>query len=82
MRLAGNIYTGPLTDDTWLVLKTAWKRGGIALQCDLARQYSIELALCASQGWVSTVDPDGKSYRNRWRITSSGLTMLKHKDMT
>ena len=77
-----NIYAGPLSDDTWLVLKHAWKHGGISLQCDFARQNAIELALCASQGWISTVDPDGKAYRNRWRITNAGLTMLKHKDMT
>jgi hypothetical protein len=40
----------------------------------------VEVALLASQGWISVNDPDGKGYRNRWRITEAGITMLKHKD--
>jgi len=74
-----NIYIGPISDDTWSVLRRVWK-WGLALQCDVARQHSVEVALLASQGWISVNDPDGKGYRNRWRITEAGITMLKHKD--
>ncbi len=73
------IYHGPLTDELWLVLKTAWK-SGISLQSDFARQNAMEVALAASCGWLSTVDPDGKAYRRQWRITASGITALQNKD--
>lgn len=74
------LYIGPLTDETFAVLKTAWKWGGVAIQSNFARANAKELALCASQGWLSTVDPDGKAYRDRWRITQAGLMVLEHKE--
>lgn len=80
MRTAGNYYIGPISDEAWWLLKCVWK-WGLALQCDIARKHASELALLASQGWCSTVDPDGRTYRNRWRITEAGILMLKNKDM-
>lgn len=77
--MSRHLYIGPLTDEVWQVLKYTWKFG-LALQCDYARSHAQEVALCASQGWVSCVDPDGKSYRPRWRITSIGLALLQHKE--
>jgi hypothetical protein len=73
------MYTGPFPPDLWLVLKEAWK-GGISLQGDFARQHSAEVALAASCGFISNVDPDGRSYRTRWRITAAGLTCYSNKE--
>lgn len=72
-------YSGPLPSTIWDVLKYAWKRG-IYLQSDFARGFSPEIALAASMGWLSNIDPDGKHYRGQWRITSAGLIALEHKD--
>lgn len=73
-------FTGPLPDDTWPVLKHAWKWGGIALQSNFARQHATTVALMASQGWLSTIDPDGTAYRGHWRLTQAGLTALGNKE--
>jgi hypothetical protein len=73
-------YHGPLPAAFWPVLKHAWKYGGITLQSDYARSNALHLALAASMGWLSTIDPDGKSYRGQWRITTAGLTALQNKE--
>jgi hypothetical protein len=74
------IYVGPLSDEVFHCLKTTWKTGGLSLQCDYARNHAMEVALCASQGWLSVVDPDGRTYRDRWRITAMGLSLLQYKE--
>lgn len=73
-------YHGPITDDLWLVLRTCWKRP-LSLQCDFARQNAREVALAASMGLISSIDPDGRDYRHHWRITAAGITALEHKEL-
>lgn len=75
-----NFYIGVINDDVWALLRYVWK-WGLALQCDRARQGAVEVAFLASQGLISTIDPDGRAYRNRWRITEAGIMMLKNKDL-
>lgn len=77
--MSHQLYSGPLTDELWAVLKRAWKIP-ISLQCDFARQHAQEIALAASQGWISVTDPDGRAYRRAWRITQGGLTALQYKE--
>jgi hypothetical protein len=73
-------YSGPIPDTLWAVLHRAWK-AGISLQSDFAREHAIELALAASCGFISTIDPNGQNYRGMWRITASGLTAYEHKEL-
>lgn len=56
------------------VLEEAWVRG-ISLQSDFFRQNAFDVAVCASEGWITTKGIDG-SYHNRWLITPKGLTEL------
>lgn len=73
-------YHGPLPEDLWQVLKHCWK-GGISLQSDFARAHSSTIALAASCGWLSTIDPGGKTYRGQWRLTAAGITALDNKEL-
>ena len=41
-------------------------------QSDLARAAANEIALCASEGFLTTALPDGH-YTNTWMITGTGL---------
>jgi len=78
--MIGSPYHGPIPEALWDVLEYAHSCGGITLQSDFARAVSADLALAASCGWVSTIDPDGRAYNKRWRITAAGLTALQHKE--
>lgn len=73
-------YSGALPANLWNVLTHAWKWGGISLQSNYARANAATVALLASMGWLSTIDPDGRAYRGQWRITEAGLSALKHKE--
>lgn len=72
-------YHGDYPPHIWDVLKQAWMHG-IAIQGDFARAVAAEVALAASCGWITSIDLDGSSYSNRWRITAAGLTALTHKE--
>lgn len=72
-------YRGDLPDTIWAVLTLAWQHG-IATQGDWARALAVDVALAASCGFISSIDPSGNSYGNRWRITAAGLHALQHKD--
>lgn len=80
LNLVPERYRGEYPDGLWPVLFQAWERG-IAIQGDFARAAASEVALAASCGWISNVDPDGSRYGNRWRITAAGLYALQHKDL-
>ncbi len=69
----------PLPEDLWEVLERAW-RVPIALQSDYARQHALTVALSASLGWLSTLEPDGSTYYPHWRITAQGLTALENRE--
>ena len=73
------LSTGPLPRGIWSVLR-ACHESPVAVQSDFARSHSWDLALAASQGWVSTVFPDGKTYGGRWFITAAGITALANKE--
>lgn len=54
---------------------------GVAVQSNFARALSPQVALAASLGWITTVDPGGRTYSRIWRITVAGLTALNNKDL-
>lgn len=72
-------YRGEFPSNLWEVLKQAWMHG-IAIQGDFARALAPEVSLAASCGWITSIDLDGNSYSNRWRITAAGLYALSHKE--
>lgn len=74
------IYHGPLPPNIWLVVTYAHEQG-IAVQSNFARAFSAEVALAASLGWITTVDPGGQTFGRIWRITIAGLTALNNKDL-
>ncbi len=73
----GRGYTGPLPEDLWLVLETAWQVG-IAVSSNFARHYSAEVALAASLGWVSSISLDGLAYTRTFNITAEGVSAYQH----
>ena len=56
------------------ILEQAWVHG-IFLQSNFFRNNSFDIAVCASEGWITTKGIDG-SYHNRWLITPKGLEAL------
>lgn len=74
------IYHGPLPPHIWLVATQAHEQG-ISVQSNFARAFAHEVALAASLGWITTVDPNGQAYGRIWRITVAGLTALNNKDL-
>lgn len=58
----------------------AWT-SGVSIQGDFARTNAEDMALAASLGWISTVDPNGLAYRRQWRITVAGLSALHNKEL-
>lgn len=73
-------YHGPLPDSIWLTMLKVWT-SPVAIQGDFARSNAEDVALAASLGWISTVDPNGLAYRRSWRITVSGLSALHNKEL-
>lgn len=57
-----------------LALEKAWK-GGIALQSQFFRDNPRLVALAASLGLITTLDPLG-NYGGIWRITPNGCSQL------
>lgn len=70
-------YVGPVSPDALQVIATAWAMGGFSVSSNYARQYSAEVALAASCGWISTVALDGLTHDRTWRITFEGLSLLR-----
>lgn len=68
-------YRGEYPPQLWLVLSLAHERF-ISVQSDWARALAPEVALAASLGWLSNIDPSGHQYTKQWRITPAGLTAL------
>jgi len=56
------------------ILKKSWV-DGIWLQGNLARSHRFEIALAASEGFITTKGTTGKYY-DRWLITARGLAWL------
>jgi hypothetical protein len=55
-------------------LEKAWK-GGISLQSQFFRDNPRQVALAASLGFITTLDPIG-NYGGVWRITPTGCFQL------
>lgn len=72
-------YSGPYPPAVWEVLDRV-HRASVSVQSNFAREYAVEMALCASLGFVSTVAPDGRAYGTQWYITTAGLTALTNKE--
>ena len=56
------------------ILTKAWVEG-IYLQSTFFRENAFDVAVCASEGWITTKGLND-SYHNRWLITPKGLTVL------
>lgn len=56
-------------------------QAGLHVQGNFARAYAAEVALAASLGWITTVDPNGQAYGRVWHITVAGLTALNNKEL-
>jgi hypothetical protein len=74
------MYHGPLPEGVWVVA-TLSHHNGLAVQGNASRELAAEVALAASLGWITTVDPNGQAYGRIWRITVAGLTALHNKDL-
>lgn len=72
-------YHGEYPVGLWFILDHIWQNG-LATQGDWARALAPEIALAASCGFISNVNPQGDTYSNRWRITAAGLYALQHKE--
>jgi hypothetical protein len=64
----------------WDIVTVAWEVG-IAVSSNMAREWSKEIALAASLGWISTVSLDGRTSHRVWNVTAEGVTALNHKEM-
>lgn len=73
-------YRGAYPEALWEVLRMSYDRG-ISVQSDFARHFAHSLALAASLGFITTIEPDGNGYNGRWRITASGLYALGNKEL-
>lgn len=74
----GQGYFGPIPDELWEILAET-QRAPIAVSSNIARQLSAEFALAASMGWLSVVEPDGRSYSRTWKITPEGAFALRNR---
>lgn len=74
------LYHGPLPAALWPLLEACHRAGSLAIQGDATRALASEVALAASMGWLTTIDPSGRSYGSRWRLTSAGLQALNNKE--
>lgn len=71
-------YFGPLPDNIWTVLRVA-HAAGFSISSNFAREYSTEVALASSVGWISVVSLDGGGYSRTWRITLEGLAAYRRE---
>lgn len=69
-------YIGPVPPLVWALLHGVWNFG-LGVQANTARMDADLVALAASAGWISTVDPSGKTYSRVWRITAHGIQALQ-----
>ncbi|GJE18778.1 hypothetical protein [Methylobacterium marchantiae] len=75
----GQGYFGPLPDDIWALLNLV-QDYPLAVSSNLAREAAGTVALAASMGWISCVDPDGKGFSRRWRITPEGAFASRNRE--
>ena len=73
-------YHGRIPPRVWSIVRVAWE-AGIAVSSNMAREWSGEIALAASLGWISTVSLDGRTYHRVWNVTAEGVIALNHKEM-
>jgi hypothetical protein len=73
-------YHGPIEDATWFLLQEVHSKG-LSVQSNLARYTATHVALLASLGWVTTINPNGTEYGSRWLITAAGLIALQNKEL-
>ena len=69
-------YFGPYPEALREVLEQA-SRQGFAVASNFSREFSTEVALAASLGWISTVSHDGRSCGRTWNVTLEGQSALR-----
>ena len=73
-------YLGPIPDEVWEVLLSAWDLP-IYIASNFARAQRHAVALAASIGWISNIAPDGLDYSDRWHLTHSGAQALENHSL-
>lgn len=73
-------FRAVIPEGLWVVLEAAHTNGGLSVQSDFSRHHSLEVALAASLGWLTTIATDGQTYGRRWLITVPGLEALTNKE--
>jgi hypothetical protein len=71
----GRGYIGQVPDTAWDVLLVAYTHG-LATSSNMARILAPEVAMAASNGWITNISQDGTLYSNSWHITMEGLREL------
>jgi hypothetical protein len=49
----------------------------ISVASNFARDHAVSVALAASIGWITVVEPDGGTYSRIWKMTLPGLHALE-----
>lgn len=62
-----------------MVLSAAWETP-FHISSNAAREAAIPVAFAASMGWLSNINPEGKSYSRKWHVTQEGLVALRAKE--
>jgi hypothetical protein len=65
-----------LLDPAEVVVRAAHSRP-FSLQSDFARKEALGVAIAASRGWITCLDPVTQESHNRWLVTHSGLFLLE-----
>lgn len=76
---ARSLCTIGFTREFWNVLREAW-REPFYVSSNFAREFSVEVALAASLGFISTVSPSGNSYGRTWHITAAGIAAWRLRE--
>lgn len=60
----------------WEILSYAWD-GPFFISSNFARENTIPIALAASLGWLSNIQPDGRAFSRKWHLTAEGLYAVR-----
>jgi hypothetical protein len=76
---AGAGYIGAIPEQVWEVLEKAWEEP-LYVSSNFAREQAISIAFAASMGWLSNIEPSGRTYSRKWHLTAEGLIAIRHKE--
>lgn len=65
--------------EMYVILDRAY-RDGFTVNSRFARQKAFELAVCASEGFITTYSGTTNVYNNKWGLTNSGQSFKENLD--